>query len=69
MQDRGTAKTAYRQDLYVTWSFEEKLPENKAVNINPQSIYGLISKLWLCEASEACYSSGSGNLDRSVLRR
>ena len=47
MQDRGTAKTAYRQDLYVTWSFEEKLPENKAVNINPQSIYGLISKLWL----------------------
>ena len=47
MQDRGTAKTAYRQDLYVTWSFEEKLAENKAVNINPQSIYGLISKLWL----------------------
>ena len=49
MQDRGTAKTAYRQDLYVTWRFEEKLPENKAVSINPQSIYGLISKLWRSE--------------------
>ena len=42
------AKTAYRrQDLNVTGRFEEKLAENKAVNINPQSIYGLISKLWL----------------------
>ena len=49
MQLRGTAKTAYRQDLYVTWSFEEKLAENKAVNINPPSIYGLISKLWRSE--------------------